>query len=172
MQPGDEITYGVQHPVLYAQPPQSQGPYPQQHFYNASQIPHQVQQHPLNPPGMQTAPRKAKQKYYKPTATETPVLSLFLLSAFIFIAGIEVILRRGIPITADTTIEAVDPEKLLSNPGSLNWGKSADQLGNLTSPYQLDLPYSAMSCIGIEMIVSVSDIERCGIVSSGKSMSL
>jgi len=170
-EPGDEITRQVQYNGSYAHMLQSQESHHQQHAYNvASQVPHQAQQQHSSPSLVQITTTKNKQKHYKPIATETPILSLFLLSTFIFIAGIEVILRRGIPITEETTIAPANPEHLLSNPSILNLGISADQLGYEASPYQINIPEVATSCIGIEMIVSMSDFEDCGTVASSKSM--
>lgn len=141
-----------------------QGPY---------QVPHQHQNYAPNDAPNQPLqnPPKLGQKYYKPIATRRPILSLFFLASLIFLAGLEYVLRRGIPVPSEVISTAGTVHRLmLSEPTSTyssNWTSYENTPSSTTPPMQIP------SCIGIEIIISVTAVEHCSTAipdSAGKSV--
>ena len=148
--PDDQIT-----PSQKMSPFQSS--YRVQSIYAADQhAPHNAQAQPSSASPEQMITPEEKIRCYKPTSTTTPILSAFLFATLVFIAGLEFILRRGIPITPEASITPAQPQHLISSEYS---NASTDHL----SYGMLALPIAALepskSCIGIEMIISVTDAE-------------
>lgn len=132
-------------------------------------IPYQHQNYAPNQP-LQNPP-KLGQKYYKPIATRRPILSLFFLASLIFLAGLEYVLRRGIPVPSEViSTPGTVHRRMLSEPTSIyssNWTSYENTPSSTTPPMQIP------SCIGIEIIISVTAVEHCSTAipdSAGKSV--
>lgn len=111
---------------------------------------------------------KSRQTHYKPFATESPVLFLFLIFTLAFIGGIEGVLRKGVPIQIESTLKKINStQHLVSNSRLEEFGlvnKMVDSFNDI--PRQEAV--TPMSCIGIEVIVSVTEVEQCDTVLSGE----
>lgn len=135
---------------------------------------------PANTVQQSKSAKKDKTKYYKPSSTETPILSMFLISTLIFIAGIEFMLRRSFPVgrslytPSDTTTpsninNALNSTSFLNNTTLRNGTDS----GKFNNGKLLETPEvsPSMNCIGVERIVSVRQVTQCGTAAAvtGKS---
>lgn len=145
-----------------------------QALQHAEQYQSQNQQAPSTPPvagatrGLVTV-AKSRQNHYKPFSTETSTLSMFLFAALIFIAAIEVSVRRGLPVTTDDNTAGAlqnQTQPVISNSSAalLDGGSSK---GRVAAGLKPSTPGSK-DCIGIEIIVSEINVEQCNTASPGE----
>lgn len=101
-------------------------------------------------------PKKDKTKYYKPTSTETWILSLFLISSLVFIAGIKFMLRRSVSVSSPDTLGSLGGNGTFTNVTAPVEAKIID-----SGPSSFFQGSHLMSCIGVERIVSITNTEEC-----------
>ena len=136
----------------------SQSSYRVQTIYSADQnAPHDAQAQPSSASPEQMITLEEKKRCYRPTSTTTPILSAFLFATLVFIAGLEFILRRGIPITPEASVTPAQPQHLISSEYS---NGSTDHLGYGMLPFPVAALEPSKTCIGIEMIISLADTEE------------
>lgn len=112
---------------------------------------------------------KSRQTHYKPFATQSPVLFLFLIFTLAFIGGIEGVLRKGVPIQIESTLKKFNStQRLLSSSELADYGLVNKMVGSASNDVPKREVTSPMSCIGIEIIVSATEVERCDTAIPGK----
>lgn len=122
----------------------------------------------------QSALPKARQNHCKPFVTEPTFLFLFLFLVFTlaFIGGIEGVLRKGVPIKVDTSLTKSNAKSDSTRNMVRGTGQRDSDLVNRMVEYSdsgvLKPSATVMNCVGIEMIISITETEQCDTISPSK----
>ena len=93
---------------------------------------------PPQPTQEKIHPLKGQREYYRPAATKSPALVFFLISACVFLAGLEYVLRRGVPVPPNESVTGRIQQRDL---GVVPFGSRQIAI--------------QPTCIGVEIIVSI-----------------